>query len=95
MTVLAFERYPAVPDSVEAFEELVRGVLEAMRSAGGCLWADGAKAFEDEPSYVVLSEWRTGADLDAWEASNEVVGFQEKIDVHLRGDATRRRFTGS
>ena len=92
MTVLAFERYPVDPNRIEAFEELVGSVLGAMRSAGGCLWADAARAFDDEPSYVVLGEWRAEADLNAWEASTECAVFLESVDVHLRGDPTRRRF---
>ena len=93
MTALAFQRYPVAPHSVEAFEELLGGLLAEMRAAGGALWADATRAFDDEPSYIVLSEWATPADLDAWEAGAGATAFDERIDVHLRSDPTRRRFS--
>lgn len=93
MTVLAFQRFPVAVHSIEAFEELLNGILAAMRSAGGALWADATRAFDDDPSYILLSEWTTPADLDAWEAGTGAAAFEERIDVHLRGDPTRRRFT--
>ena len=95
MTVLAFDRYPVDPNRTEAFESLVDGLFGEMRAAPGSLWADAMKAFDDEPSYVLLSEWRTEADLDAWEAVAITRTFHEEVDIHLRGEPTRRRFTSA
>lgn len=92
MTVLSFERYPVDPKHADVFEALVGELLEKMRSAPGALWADCARAFDDEPSYLLLSEWRTGADLEAWQASGVPAGFGGSADVTLRGEATRRSF---
>lgn len=92
MTVLAFERYPVADDEAR-FREALDGLLEHMRESSGVLWADAGKAFDDEPSYIVLSEWRTEADLDAWEQTGDSRSFGDEIDVLLRGDVTRRRFT--
>lgn len=92
MTALSFRRYPVSTLDVEAFEELLGSHLVRVRTAQGALWADAAKAFDDEPSYLVLSEWTTPADLDAWEAGAEHDAFEQAVDVHLRGDPTRRRF---
>lgn len=94
MTVLAFERYPVDPSSTEAFEGLVNRLLRRAREAPGILWADAAKAFEDEPSYLVLSEWRTEADLDAWEATDDVGELRNDVELLLREDVTRRRLQG-
>ena len=91
-TVLSFERHPVAPESADAFIELLPGLLEAMRSAPGALWADAARARDDDPSWLVLSEWRTGADLDAWESSPPATDFSKAADALLRGDITRRRF---
>jgi quinol monooxygenase YgiN len=91
-TVLAFERHPVALESADAFGELLAPVLEAMRSAPGALWADAARAADDDPSWIVLSEWRTAADLDAWEAGSEATEFAQASDALLRGDVTRRRF---
>lgn len=95
MTVLHFERFPVDANRVDDFERLVGNTLELMRSAGGCLWADGAKALDDEPSYIVLSEWRCEADLEAWAVGAEAAAFLDDVDVLLRGDSTDRRFTGT
>ncbi|MEX0874638.1 MAG: antibiotic biosynthesis monooxygenase [Actinomycetota bacterium] len=91
-TVLAFERHPVASESVEGFIELLSGLLDAMRSAPGALWADAARAGDDDPSWLVLSEWRTGADLDAWESSLPAAEFSQAADALLRGDITRRHF---
>jgi quinol monooxygenase YgiN len=91
-TVLAFERHPVAPDNAEEFIGLLNDLLETMRSAPGALWADAARAGDDDPSWLVLSEWRTGADLDAWESSGPAVAFSQATDVLLRDDITRRRF---
>jgi heme-degrading monooxygenase HmoA len=95
LTVLAFERYPVEPSSTDAFEELVGRLLVRARAAPGALWADAARAFDDEPSYLVLSEWRTEADFASWEVSREIGDFQDDVDALLRGDITRRRFSDS
>ncbi|MGH2759994.1 MAG: antibiotic biosynthesis monooxygenase family protein [Actinomycetota bacterium] len=92
MTVLSFERYPVDPKQTERFETLVNELLAIMRTAPGALWADAGRAFDDEPSYLLLSEWRTDADLDAWLASDTPRGFGDAVDAALRGDITRRRF---
>jgi quinol monooxygenase YgiN len=95
LTVLQFERYPVDANRTDGFEALVQTLLTQVRAAPGVLWADASKAFDDEPSYLVLSEWRTEADLEAWEAGTEALAFLEQVDVHLRGEPTRRRFTGA
>jgi quinol monooxygenase YgiN len=92
-TVLAFERHPVAPESADAFGNLLAVMLEAMRSAPGALWADCARATDDDPSWIVLSEWRTEADLDAWETGGGSKEFAQASDALLRGDVTRRRFS--
>jgi quinol monooxygenase YgiN len=92
LTVLYFERFPVDPAGEERFKQLVFELLERIRAAGGALWADAARAFDDEPSYVLLSEWRTTADLDAWDTSEDAGVFRDRSDPHLRGEVTRRRF---
>jgi quinol monooxygenase YgiN len=88
VTVLALERYPVDPSNVAAFEASMDERLGRMRAAAGNLWADLARAGDDAPSFLVLSEWRTAADADAWDAA----GSPEDLDPLLRGDVTRRRF---
>ncbi len=92
MTVLSFERYPVDPNQTERFEALVEELLTKMRSAPGALWADCARAFDDEPSYLLLSEWRTDADFEAWRAGDGPLRFAEAVDIALRGEATKRSF---
>ena len=92
MTVLAFERYPVDPDSEDRFRDAVDAHLALLRS-GGALWADAARAFDDPPSYIVVSEWRTAADLDAWEQGGRAREFRDGCDALLRGEVTRRRFS--
>jgi quinol monooxygenase YgiN len=92
LTVLSFERFPVEPRQLEPFEAHVRRLLEAMREASGNLWADAARAFDDEPSYIVASEWRSEADVDAWDGCDAAAGFGEATYPLLRGEATHRRF---
>jgi heme-degrading monooxygenase HmoA len=95
LTILALERYPVAPDAEERFLEFVDVLLSRMRTAGGLLWTDAARAFDDEPSYIVLSEWRSAADLDAWEEGEDARALRDRSDVLLRGGVMRRRFTSS
>ena len=91
MTVLAFERHPVDEGCVPAFEELLEALVSAAREAPGVLWADAFRAFDDAPSYVVMSEWRTEADLDAFEGAEAAASFDEEADPLRRADPTRRR----
>lgn len=93
MTVLSFQRFPVAPGAEQAFEELAGRYAAAVRGAPGLLWCDLARAGDDDPSFLVLSEWRTPADADAWEDGDTARAFADEIDVHLRGDPTRRRFS--
>lgn len=95
MTVLSFERYPVDPKRTDDFAALVGKLLDDIRKAPGVLWADATKAFDDEPSYIVLSEWRTDADFEAWEAAAPAKTFRDDVDIHLRDEPTRRRFTST
>lgn len=92
MTVLTFERYPVEPSKTAEFERLVDELLDQIRAAPGMLWADAGRAFDDEPSYFLLSEWRTAADLDSWRATDASQRFDDAVDALLRADVTRRRF---
>ena len=91
MTVLSLQRFPVDPARLELFDAIVRRLVEAMRVASGNLWADAARAFDDDPSYLVLSEWRARADADAWDASQRAVDLDAEVHPLLRGEPTRRR----
>ena len=89
MTVLHLERFPVDPAHVPAFERLAAERIEAARSAPGVLWADLGRCSDDTPSYLLLVEWASEADADAFEAGHDLDGF----DAVLRAEPTRRRFT--
>jgi heme-degrading monooxygenase HmoA len=91
VSVLVLERYPVSTEAAAEFEALLSGHLGLLRTQPGLLWAEGARA-SDEGNYVLLTEWRTAADLDAWEASTAAGAFGESVDHHLAGDVSRRRF---
>lgn len=95
MTVLALERYPVERRTLEGGTAIVSELVAVMREQPGLLWADAARATDDDPSFVVLAEWRTAADADAWEGGPEATAIGERLDPHLRGEVTRRRFTSS
>ena len=90
MTVLSLERYPVAVEAHSDFEGLLSELLVRMRRQPGLLWADGGRGGGD--GYVVLSEWRTAGDLDAWQTSPAVVVWEESTDPLLAGDPSRRRF---
>jgi heme-degrading monooxygenase HmoA len=92
-TVLSFERYPVHPASVAPFETTLDDVVGTMREAPGALWADAARARDDDPSYLLLSEWRTEADLQAWDDGRAFGEFTDRTDALVREAPTRRRFT--
>lgn len=91
-TVLLFERHPVHPAQVDAFRRWAAEVVADLRRQPGNLWADAARASDDDPSFVVLSEWRTAGDADAWEASDAFAGHRDAVDALVREDPTRRRF---
>lgn len=90
--MLLFDRYAIDSSGVDEFTTHLSALLDKMRAAPGCLWADGTRAMDDEPSFVVASEWRTEADAEAWLAFGPAAKFETDVDAHLRGDVTRRRF---
>jgi heme-degrading monooxygenase HmoA len=93
VTVLSFERYPVAAERIEAFERAVAGLVGAMRTAPGALWAEGLRGLDPGGGYVVAAEWRTEADADAWVTSEQARRFAEEVDVLLGAEVTRRRFT--
>lgn len=95
MTLLLFDRYAIEPSGVDAFSGPLDEVLDAMRSAPGCLWADAARALDDDPSFIVASEWRTEADGDAWLSCQAADAFAASVDATLRTEVTRRRFASA
>jgi quinol monooxygenase YgiN len=92
LTVLCLDRYPVEPRSVADFERLLDELTAAMRRASGILWADTARATDDDPSYLVTSEWRRTADADAFDAGEAAASFRMGAEALLRGDVTTRRF---
>jgi quinol monooxygenase YgiN len=91
-TVLLYERHAVHPAQVDAFSRLAAELVDELRVQPGVLWADAARAFDDDPSFVFMSEWRTAADLDAWEATDAFGAQRDRVDVLVREDPTRRRF---
>jgi quinol monooxygenase YgiN len=89
VTVLSLERYPVAVESHDDFEALLTELLVRIRRQPGLLWADGGRTGGD--GYILLSEWRSGGDLDAWQTSPAVVSWEESTDPLLAGDTSRRR----
>lgn len=89
MTVLSFKRFVTVPDGDEPFAARSEIHLEALRRAPGALWAELTGL---PGGYIILSEWRTGADLDAWEGAATAQAFSRDVDVLLVSEPTDRRF---
>jgi quinol monooxygenase YgiN len=81
-------RFAVDPSRIAAFEDLAAAVVERARSSPGLLWADLSRAADDPPSVLLLCEWRTEADADAFAASSDLEAF----DPLLRGEITSRRF---
>jgi quinol monooxygenase YgiN len=92
VSVLSLERYMVAESSRSAFEPLLAEFLTVMRTQPGLLWADGGRT-EDDDGYVLLSEWRTPGDLDAWQVTPATETWEESTDPLLVTDAMRRRFS--
>lgn len=92
MTVLSFTRYPVAPERIEDFDRAAASMLAGLRAAPGALWAEGLRALDGSGGYVVVAEWRTDADADAWGSSERAAAFAESVDVLLGADVTHRRF---
>ncbi len=89
MTVLAFERFVVMPGTESELRELAQGTLEALRNAPGALWADLAGT---DDGFMIVSEWRSAGDADAWDEGETARGFVQGLDPLLVGERTRRRF---
>jgi quinol monooxygenase YgiN len=93
VTTLRFERYPVEAERRDDFIASVGALVDAMRAAAGNLWADVSSAVDDDPSCLVLSEWRTSADASAWAAGETAGSFLATVDPLLRGEPTIRSFS--
>jgi quinol monooxygenase YgiN len=93
VTVLLVERYLVAADRTSEFEALLDDHLRTVREQDDALWADGGTG--DADGYLVLSEWRTEAALDAWLGAEALRAWDEAADTLLVGDVSRRRFTSS
>lgn len=80
------------PARTQDFERLVADLLAGMRSAPGALWADVARTADDDPAYLLIAEWRTAPDADAWGTSVTASAFTRTVDALLTGEITRRSF---
>lgn len=93
MTVLQLERFAVDASATDAFGSLLAELLGEMREQPGLLWADAARATDDDPSFILLSEWRTAPDADRWD-DDAGLAFADRVNAQLRGEVTRRRFQG-
>ncbi|HVL82300.1 MAG TPA: antibiotic biosynthesis monooxygenase family protein [Actinomycetota bacterium] len=92
-SVLIHERHAVHPRHAEAYRALLSEMVSSARAAPGVLWADAAEAWDDQPSFVVLSEWRTSADADAWLASPARIRVLDRGEPWLREGTATRRFS--
>ena len=89
MTVLAFDRFSVMPGSEPQLRELTDGALRALRNAPGALWADIAGT---DDGFMIVAEWRSAGDADAWDEGDTARSFVRGLDPILVGERTRRRF---
>jgi quinol monooxygenase YgiN len=92
LTVLSFERFSVTPEAEVRVREIATTVLDALRAAPGALWAELATAADG--GFLLVSEWRTAPDADAWGTGEAAANFAQELDPHLVGEYTRRRFDG-
>jgi quinol monooxygenase YgiN len=102
LSILVVERYPVDPSHISRFEALAQSRVDELRAAAGNLWADLARASDDAPSFLLLSEWRSEGDAEAAGASaagsaaGSTAGSTDGLfDAVLRGEVTRRRFAAN
>jgi quinol monooxygenase YgiN len=89
VTVLAFERFTVMPGSEDRLRDLTEGTLRALRNAPGALWADIAGT---DDGFMIVAEWRSAGDVDAWDEGETARTFIQGLDALLVGERTRRRF---
>jgi quinol monooxygenase YgiN len=92
-TVLLLERHLVDGGRADVYAQAVEGLLDAMRSRAGCLWADAARSVGEPELALVASEWREQADLDELRASADYSTYLDVLDVCLREDPSVRRYT--
>lgn len=80
------------PEAEERLRELAVPALEALRRAPGALWADLADV---EDGFLLVSEWRSAGDADAWDAGDAARAFVRSLDPLLVGERTHRRFAAT
>ncbi len=90
MSVLHLERLLSAAGSAEALGSNARSMVASMRSADGALWAE---VTEVEDGFLVLSEWRSEADLEGWQGSAGAEALAQARDALMAEAPTLRRFT--
>jgi heme-degrading monooxygenase HmoA len=78
---------------IQDFEGDMRAMAELAETSPGYVWSEMGRSMQDQPVYVVVSEWDDIDDVRAWEHNVVHVEVQLKWKPHLQEPLVHRRFT--
>jgi heme-degrading monooxygenase HmoA len=94
MAILAYLRFRlAESANIQDFEVDMRAMAELAKTQPGYMWSEMGRSLQDQPVYVVVSEWDDIDDVRRWEHSKAHVAIQRKWEPHLHEPLVHRRFT--
>lgn len=92
--VARIARRTAKPGCSEAYEALVRSMIEDARSFPGFLVGSLLPPSESGGEYQVVMRFATEQDLRVWDASQERAAWHEKLRAVAEGDPDYQMLTG-
>ena len=84
--VLIRRRVP--PDKEKKVLELIKGLRSLAVAQPGYISGETLRSVADPDAYLVISNWQTVEDWNAWESSRERLEIQGRIDA-LLGEETK------
>jgi heme-degrading monooxygenase HmoA len=78
---------------IQDFEGDMRAMAELAETQPGYVWSEMGRSMQDQPVYVVVSEWDDIDDVRAWEHNAVHVEVQHTWEPHLLEPLVHRRFT--
>lgn len=92
--VTRIARRRARPGQEAAYEQAIRGMFDALKGFPGFLGADLLPPESPGDEYQVVVRFRSEADLQAWDESDQRLDWHERLRPLAEGEPAFRKLTG-